>query len=128
MKLLTFVIILLFSTLINAQQLDKGAYPFNAIGKVTEELPIRKAPPHGFLNLFLGKKIKTLNKDTEVEIIGIKMYGGFKGTHIWYQLINTDASENENVAPWWIYAGEKIKGEHSSSEKALRVKIQEITQ
>lgn len=95
----------------------KDAVVYRAIVKALVPISIRDAPPHGLLNLFVGKEINKIAPGMELEIIGKKTYPGFSGTHVWYQLsplITNSPSEQKpdlrirdfkNQSSKWIYGG-----------------------
>jgi len=85
--------------------LNRGAIPFKAEGTIVIISPIREAPPHGLLNLFVGQQIESTKKNTKVKIIGKKTYGGFSGTNIWYQVENVNDLTATKNSPLWIYGG-----------------------
>ena len=119
MKVLTLIVaILLIGTELSADDLDRGAVPFQAEGVIVTTSPVRDAPPHGLFNLFLGKEVESTQQGTKVKIIGKKTYGGFSGTNTWYQVESVNDLEASKDRPLWIYGG--IEG------KKTQIKINEI--
>lgn len=115
MKYISIVMAFLLYAGISAAELDSGAVAYKASGVFTTNSSIRESPPHGFLNLFVGKTIKKSQKDTEINIIGKKTYGGFSGTNVWYQIESTKESTATYGQSLWVYGG--VEG------KKLEVKI-----
>ena len=104
MRIITAVAFLIWSALAVAQELEKGVVPFKAEGTVRSQSQIRAAPPHGPLNLFVGKQIETIEPGDKLKIIGKKTYGGFSGAHIWYQ-IEPSEQQNQPATHRWVYGG-----------------------
>ena len=101
-SVLLFLVFLLVPIWIKAQNnsdLAPGAIPFSAKATVQTESILRDSPPHGFLNLFVGKEVEQLPVGEEVLIVGKRTYGGFSGRQVWYQI---DSNVTANV---WVFGG-----------------------
>jgi len=75
------------------------------------ERQVRTAPPHGPLNIFVGKKTGVLSPGTDVEVLDKKTYGGFSGAHVWYKVKPTNPIMGA-VKEGWLYGG--IEGNSSA--------------
>ena len=113
MRFFIFISVFVFfaSGFAGAGELDRGAIPFKAEGTIITTSPVRDAPPHGPLNLFVGKEIKSTEQNTTVKIIGKKNYGGFSGTNIWYQVESVNGLEATKDRPLWVFGGTEGKAQ-----------------
>ena len=105
MRFAIVLVLLLYGPSVFGDELERGAIPFKADGVVVTTSPIRKAPPHGLLNLFLGKEVESTIQGSTVKIIGKKTYGGFSGVNVWYQLEAANELTATIVQPLWVYGG-----------------------
>ena len=110
------LVVVIASTHVYAQVLEKGVVPFNAAGAVWISSEVREAPPHGPFNLLVGKEIRKIDQGTEVNIMGKKTYSGFSGTHVWYQIEPVQAQAAQPSTAWWVYGGVEGRATHVKLE------------
>ncbi len=78
---------------------------------VVEPTEIWTAPPHGFLNLFVGSKIQDVDPGTVVAINDLMKVYGITGPQIWYKVapidpdhnVTADGGAEDNIG--WLYGG-----------------------
>ena len=105
MRVFASIGVLLVSFNLWADELDRGANPYQAEGLVMTPLPVRTAPPYGAFSMFVGRKVGKLRPDEKVEIIGIKRYGSFSGMNTWYQIKNVNNLTASKKQPLWVDGG-----------------------
>jgi len=117
MRVAAVAVLLVASAYAYAQDAGKGAAPFQAEGRVFYTSHVREAPPYGPFNLFIGKKMESVDKGTKVEIVDKKTYSGFDGTHVWYQIEPLERQPGKQPTRVWIYGGVEGKDPQVKLEK-----------
>lgn len=70
----------------------------NVDARLKTHAELHEKPPHGPLNVLVGKTLDTLPKGEAVVVTGKKAYGGFSGRQVWYEV-------ETNTQKGWIYGG-----------------------
>lgn len=87
-------------------QLDDAL--FKAISIANKSLQIRLDPPHGPLNVVLGKIIKEVPAGTELNITGKRSYPGVKSPSVWYRVeFPSSPEKGMQIEIGWVYGGEE---------------------
>ena len=76
--------------------------------------PLRTEPPHGLLNLFVGQEFYTLKSGIDFEVLDVRKYGGFSGSHLWYKIRPKDTKSG------WVYGG--IEGQTGNSDDGVVIR------
>jgi len=110
------LVVVIASTHVYAQVLEKGVVPFKAVAEVRTSSEAREAPPYGPFNLLVGKEITKIEPGMEVKIVGKKTYNGFSGAHVWYQIEPVKKQVDQPSTAWWVYGGVEGKPPHVKLE------------